>query len=205
MDAKLALEHRARQFNSISPKEVEMKTRARRANRLGVTGASKQGVLVHVTPLVLALTVVVALCAAATASADPGTRTPVPLPDDNTVTGCGFDVLVDYVESNVVSKTFSNDASPVVEILSGVAKVQLTNLETGETIAVNISGPLVVKAFGDGSVVLAQEGPWFHIDFPGLPAIFLTEGRVTITIDAAGNVTVDGRGRIVDLCAALAA
>ena len=159
----------------------------------------------HLKPVVLALTVAVALCATATASANPPTRTPVPLPEDNIDTGCGFDVLVDYVESNVVSKTFSNDASPVVEILSGVAKVQLANLETGKTIAVNISGPLVVKVFGDGSVVLADDGPWLHGGVPGLPAIFLTEGHVIITIDAAGNVTVDGRGRIVDLCAALAA
>jgi hypothetical protein len=155
--------------------------------------------------LFLALTVVVALCATAVASASPPTRTPVPPLDDVTVTGCGFDVLVETVVWNVVATTFHNDASPVVEIVTGVAKVQFTNLDTGETIAVNISGPLVVKAFGDGSVVLAQEGPWFHIDVPGLPAIFLTEGRVTITIDAAGNVTIDGNGRLVDLCAALAA
>ena len=181
-----------------------MKTRARRANRFGITGASKQKVRMHVKLVVLALTVVVALCAVATASADPGTRTPVPRPDDNTDTGCGFDVLVEYVEWNVVSTTFSNDASPVVEIDSGVAKVRLTN-PTGKTITVNISGPLVVKVFSDGSVVLAEGGPWLHAGVPGLPAIFLTEGRVTITIDAAGNVTVAGRGRIVDLCAALAA
>jgi hypothetical protein len=159
----------------------------------------------RVKPVVLALTVVVALCAAATASANPPTRTPVPPLDDVTVTGCGFAVLVETLEWNVVSTTFSNDASPVVEILSGVAKTQFTNLETGETITVNISGPLVVKVFSDGSVVLAEQGPWFHIDVPGLPAIFLTEGRVTITIDAAGNVTIDGNGRIVDLCAALSA
>lgn len=159
----------------------------------------------HVKPVVLALAVVGALCTAATASANPPTRTLVPPLDDVIVTGCGFDVLVETVDWNVVSTTFSNDASPVVEILSGAAKVQFTNLETGEMIAVNVSGPLVVKALGNGSVVLAQEGPWFHIDAPGLPAIFLTEGRVTISIDAAGNVTVAGTGRIVDLCAALAA
>jgi len=40
---------------------------------------------------------------------------------------------------------------------------------------------------------------------PGLPAIFLAEGHVTITIDAAENVTVAGKVRIVDLCAALSA
>src|SRR5262245_34238271 len=165
-----------------------MTTGARRANRLGI----------------IALTVVVALCAAATASADPPTRTNPPPPADTIVTGCGFDVLVETVEWNIVSTTFSNDASPVVEIDTGVAKAQLTNLDTGESIAVNFSGPLVVKAFGDGSVVLADEGPWLHFGVPGLPAIFLTKGRVTITIDPAGNVTIDGNGRIVDLCAALA-
>lgn len=171
-----------------------MKTRARRASRLGATGA-----------VVLALTVVVALCAAATASADPVTRTPSPPLEDNIDTACGFDVLVDYMQSNVVSTTFSNDASPVVEIWTGVAKVQLTNLETGKTIAVNISGPLVVKAFRDGSVVLSDVGPWLFNEIPGLPGIFLSEGHATITIDAAGNVTADGKGRLVDLCAALAA
>ena len=182
-----------------------MKAGARRANRLGITGASRRNVPMHVKPAVLALTVVVALCAAAMASADPGTRTPAAPFDDVTVAGCGFDVLVETVEWKVVSTTFSNNASPVVEIDTGVAKVRLTNLETGESIAVNISGPRVVKVFSDGSVVLADEGPWIHWDLPGLPAIFQTLGRVTITIDAAGNVTIDGNGRIVDLCAPLAA
>lgn len=172
-----------------------MKTDARRADRLGITA------------VVLALAVVVALCVAAPASADPVTRTPIPLPEDNIDKACGFDVLVDYLESesNVVWKTFSNDASPVVAIGSGVAKVQLKNLETGKTIAVNISGPLVVKVFSDGSVVLSDVGPWLFNEIPGLPGIFLSEGRVTIAIDAAGNVTIDGNGRLVDLCAALAA
>ena len=167
-----------------------MKTGARRANRLGI---------------IVALTVVVALCAAATASADPPPRTSTSLPDDNIDPACGFDVLVDYLESNFVSKTFSNPASPVVEIDTGVAKMQLTNLETGKTIAVNISGPQVVKVFSDGTVVFSDVGPWLFNEVPGLPGIFLSEGRVTIAIDAAGNVTSDGNGRIVDLCAALAA
>jgi len=170
-----------------------------------ITATSKQEVVMHVKPVVLAVAVVVALCAAATASADPVTRTRVPPPDDLTVTGCGFDVLVQSVEWNIVSTTFNNDASPVVEIQSGSAKTQLTNLETGETITVNISGPLVVKVLGDGSSIIAEEGPWLHFLVPGLPAIFLTEGRVTITIDTAGNVTVANSGRIVDLCAELAA
>ena len=99
----------------------------------------------------------------------------------------------------------ANDLSPVVEVDTGSAKVQLTNLETGKTIAVNISGPQIVKVFGDGSVVIAEEGPWIHHNVPGLPGIFQSIGRVTITIDADGNVTIDGNGRIVDLCAALAA
>ena len=181
-----------------------MRTRARRANRLGITRASKQA-LMQVKPVVLALTVVVALCAAATASSEPPTRTPFVLPDDNIDPACGFDVLVDYLESNAVSTTFSNDASPVVEIDTGAAKMQLTNLETGKTIAVNISGPQVVKVFSDGSVVLSDVGPWLFNEIPGLPGIFLSEGRVTITIDPTGNVTIDGNGRIVDLCAALSA
>jgi hypothetical protein len=181
-----------------------MKTRARRAPRLGITAASKQA-LMRVKPVVLALTVVVALCAAATASANPPTRTPLPPLDDNIDPACGFDVLVDFLESNFVSKTFSNPASPVVEIDTGTAKAQLTNLETGKTITVNISGPQVVKVFSDGSVVITETGPWLHHNVPGLPGIFQTKGRVTITIDAAQNVTIDGNGRIVDICAALAA
>jgi hypothetical protein len=159
----------------------------------------------RVKPVVLALTVVVALCAAATASANPPTRTPVPRPADNIDPACGFDVLVEYVAWNVVSKTFNNDASPVVEIVTGVAKAQLTNLETGKTIAVNISGPQVVKVFSDGSVLISDVGPWVFNEIPGLPGIFLSKGRVTIAIDAVGNVTIDGNGRLVDLCAELAA
>lgn len=179
-----------------------MKTGARRANR---TGASRRMVPVHVMPVILALTVVVTLCAAAMASADSGTRAPAPPFDDVVVAGCGFDVLVETVEWKVVSTTFNNPSSPVVEVDTGVAKVRLTNLETGKSIVVNISGPRVVKVFSDGSVVLSDEGPWIHWDVPGLPAIFQTNGRVTITIDKAGNVTIDGNGRIVDLCAPLAA
>jgi len=136
------------------------------------------------------------------------TRTPVPPPDDVISTGCGFKILVEYVDWNVVSTTFATSASPLVEIQSGVAKVRLTNLETGEAITLNISGPLVVQAFSDGSSVLAEEGPWLHVDVPpglGVPAVFLTQGRVVFTFDAEGDVTTTSSGRLVDLCAELAA
>lgn len=59
--------------------------------------------------------------------------------------------------------------------------------------------------FSDGSVFLSDVWPWLFNEVPGLPGIVLGEGRVTIAIDTAGNVTVGGGGRFVDLCAALAA
>jgi len=162
----------------------------------------------YVKPVVLVLTAVLALGAAATASADPADRTPIPPPSDQISTGCGFPVLVEYVEWNVISTTFSSEASPLVEIQSGVAKVRLTNLETGESIELNISGPLTLQVFADGSTVESRVGPWLFVDVPpgqGVPPLFLSEGRVTFTFDAAGNLTIASSGRVVDLCAQLAA
>jgi hypothetical protein len=82
-----------------------------------------------------------------------------------------------------------------------------TNLDTGKSIKVNIAGPAHITEGADGSFTLVGTGNWGWDTFPGTdePGHFLTSGRFVFSIDAAGNESFSRVGRIVDLCAKLAA
>ena len=143
---------------------------------------------------------------AVTAAAEP-MRTPVPSPGDFVTVGCGFPVAGHFPVWDVMATTFDNGQGAIERIESGAATVQLTNPQTEEVVELNISGPLTLRVFSDGSSIRQLVGPWFFRDFPpgqGVPSMFVTEGRITIRTDAHGNVSVERSGRLIDLCAELA-
>lgn len=147
----------------------------------------------------------VALAASPLASADRPIREELPATD---VTGrfCeDFDVLVHPTRNNEFITIFSSGAAAI----TGALRVEVTNLETGETIALNIPGPGFLNE--DGSQ-LTGTGPWLLFDEEGgfgqgEPAQTLyTTGRFVLTFDDEGNITSFSQPHhIVDICAALAA
>jgi hypothetical protein len=149
------------------------------------------------------------LAAAAPASADKPLREPFPQGDIIISGSCDFDVLVHNVENKEFIKTyFDDDGNPTRQIVNGRLVVELTNLETRESIVYNTSGPGFLTFFEDGSLDFVFGGRslvWF---FPGevedLPLVFVNSGQVTLHIDPEGNIVVEQVGEVEDVCAALA-
>ena len=150
------------------------------------------------------------LAAAAPASADKPLREPFPQGDIILPGSCDFDVFSHTVEDNAKSTTyFDEDGNPTRQIINGRLVVELTNVETGKSIVYNISGPVFVTFFEDGSVDVVFGGRSLSFFFPGevedLPLLFVNSGQVTLHIDPQGNtVGVDQVGEVEDVCAALA-
>jgi hypothetical protein len=90
-------------------------------------------------------------------------------------------------------------------VTTGTLKVEVTNLETGKTISLNISGPAMFSSdgttlFGPGAWLLFGEPGFFG---PGSPAMLETNhGR--LVIDLASGTIVERVGKTVDLCPLLA-
>jgi hypothetical protein len=93
-------------------------------------------------------------------------------------------------------------------IIAGPVFVTLTNLSTGKTLNLNISGPGVVNFSANEQTLL---GPALISGFPpdlteaaGLPAVSLLTGRTVITFDNLGNLTsITHIGTVQDICQAL--
>jgi hypothetical protein len=150
------------------------------------------------------------LAAAAPASADKPLREPFPS-EDFTISGsCDFDVGVHTVENKEFIKSyFDDDGNLTRQIVNGRLVLELTNLETLESIVYNASGPGFLTFFEDGSLDFVFGGRSFVWFFPGevedLPLMWVNSGQVTMHADPDGNVVgVDQVGHVEDVCAALA-
>jgi hypothetical protein len=146
----------------------------------------------------------VALAASPLASADRPIREELPAADATGQFCPDFAVLVHPTRNNEFITIFSSGAA----VITGALRVEVTNLETGETIALNIPGPGHLNE--DGSQ-LTGTGPWLLFDEEGgfgqgEPAQTLyTTGRFVLTFDDEGNIaSFDRPNHVVDICAALA-
>ena len=138
---------------------------------------------------------------APSASAEPPFQVRISDPFTTVLPGsdfCGFDVQAD-VEQKFKIITFSGNRGTLWTALTvGKIKVVLTNLETGETLAVNIPGPGFLDADGN---TLTGTGPWL-VFVPG-QLLFLV-GHITFEPGPFGVQPSVVRGRTLDLCEALA-
>jgi hypothetical protein len=150
------------------------------------------------------------LLPASAASADEPLREPLPAEDFTIAGSCDFDVFLHVVENKeFITTYFDDDGSPTRQIITGQLVVELTNLETGESIVYNISGPVFVTFSEDGSfdVVLGGRSLLFFVpgDVEDLPLLFVNSGQVTLHIGSEGNTLgVEQVGDVEDVCAALA-
>ena len=159
--------------------------------------------------MVVALVLAVALVFPSGAFAGKPVREVRPSPPDETVTACGFPVLI-HSEGRTIRKTwYDDDGNPVraIETYPGFKSV-LTNLLTREQIVLAIVGPAKIEFGADGSETITGAGPWSWYPTNPVteePGIFLIRGRLTFTIDAEGNFSFEHlAGQIDDLCPALA-
>jgi hypothetical protein len=154
---------------------------------------------------VLAALAAIALMSVPVASADKPIKEPAPAPEFISGSFCSdFDVLVHVLVNKENAITFTSGAT----IITGQLKVELTNLETDKTVAVNISGPFFASADGR-TITLSGRSLQFGEpgDFgPGSPAIlWVTSGPFVVTSDSEGNVTgFTTSGHVIDMCEVLA-
>jgi hypothetical protein len=111
---------------------------------------------------------------------------------------CGFDVQAE-VEQKFKLIAFSGNRGTLWTAMTvGKIKAVLTNVETGESITVNIPGPGFIDA--DGNTIVGT-GPWL-VFVPG-QLLFLV-GHITFEPGPFGVQPDVVRGRSFDLCDALA-
>jgi hypothetical protein len=124
---------------------------------------------------------------------------------------CGFEVAVSAPADDKFSKLLKTPDGSVIFLQTGFATTSDTNLATGKTVTENISGPGTLTIFPDGSLTEATQGVTVTFLAPadaarfGLPAVSVTAGALTISVDPNGNITsLSLHGRVlVDVCAAL--
>jgi len=152
---------------------------------------------------VAALTCTIALLVfvAPSATAEPPFQVRISDPFTTVLPGsdfCGFDVQAD-VEQKFKLIVFSGNRGTLwTGLTAGKIKVVLTNLENGESLAVNIPGPGFLDA--DGNTLIGT-GPWL-VFVPG-QLLFLV-GHITFEPGPFGVQPALVRGRMLDLCDALA-
>lgn len=122
---------------------------------------------------------------------------------------CEFDVLLHDVRNELVVTTFfDRDGNVTKQIGAGALVVELTNLDSGESLVANISGP-GVQTFQDDVFTLKAEGNWLFFFFPdelapGDPGlIWLTSGLWVWEFGPEGGRLVTQRGTSQDVCSLL--
>jgi hypothetical protein len=160
--------------------------------------------------LTLALALLAVLLVTPAAVADRPTREELPPGGDFVDTFCGFPMLLDFEQPHPGTVTlFYDQAGNLVRSFATFPglRVTITNLETGESIAHDLSGPGVIEFNADGSTTLTATGPWgIWPRMNGIRGRFITIGRVIEQTDATGALvsrTLES-GRLIDVCAELA-
>ena len=120
---------------------------------------------------------------------------------------CGFDVLFTPQAGRPNRERLIQFANTA--IVAGPLFVTLTNLKTGKTVNVNISGPIKIGVSTSGTTSTdVGTGPSIPGALPanvaaaaGLPLLPLFHGRAVFTIDAQGNlISVSVTGTVEDVC-----
>jgi hypothetical protein len=152
---------------------------------------------------------VFALVAMATpATAAEVTRTP--LPSSGTVSLphlCGFDVRLDLVNKETQTSFFDNNGNLVKQVISGSSFGTFTNLSSGNTINVDLSGPAQITFNPERSITISADGPQgFVVPLLGLGVVPLTQfwvgsGHVIYNISPTTGITLVSKvGSFQDVC-----
>jgi hypothetical protein len=127
-------------------------------------------------------------------------------------TSCNFPVALDFPRNMEFGKWIENPDGSFDVRVTGSLHVSAKNMNSGETVTVNASGPGLLHISADGSLTILSHGlvfAWFlaeEVEPFGLPsAMFVWSGQLQATVDADGNdtaVTLHGHMHL-DVCATL--
>jgi hypothetical protein len=124
---------------------------------------------------------------------------------------CGFKIKGTQLVDKVYLKTLSTADGSTTFLITGSARIALTNPANGKTITQNVSGPLKLIMNADGSTIYLGKGIGPFGLAPadqarlGLPGLFIFAGALTATIAPDGSttsLTLHGH-MVVNVCAAL--
>lgn len=123
---------------------------------------------------------------------------------------CSFEFDATPVSNNQYLTTYPADANgDVRQRINGAVKEQLTNVGTGKSIIVNVSGPSTTIVHPDGSADATLEGSvlvLYNARFnPRGPATYVYTGRTVLSISDDGILTLVSTTdkEPFDVCAAL--
>ena len=120
---------------------------------------------------------------------------------------CSFGVTGRAVVNRFVTTTFPADENgDVVQLSTGHLVFRFTNLTTGKSLDLNISGPGKATFHPDGSMRQDATGVWYWL-FPGGTnllgglTLFLSRGRLMVETSPTGQRTIVSQvGELEDLC-----
>jgi len=117
---------------------------------------------------------------------------------------CGTgDVQIHIDTNNEYANTFYDQDGNVVRTrITGALKETFTNLETGKSVSLNVSGPLTLN-FVESGLDFTSSGNAVWFAFSNLPnQILYTSGGIHGTVDFASNTLtfLTGPGRVEDIC-----
>ena len=127
---------------------------------------------------------------------------------------CSFDVFEELLGNKEKIATFYNQNGDITfQVLTGMNKWRFTNVDTGESIVLNASGPGRFFVQPGSDIVRAETAGVSFWTFqpgtqpPGWPAFALTRGRIVAELDPATfailNLIAQQGATVQDLCAAL--
>ena len=123
---------------------------------------------------------------------------------------CAFPLAGTPVANNQVIKTYPADANGDVRVLvEGLLKAQVTNVDTGKSLVVNVSGPTTQIFHPDGTSDLTLDGSvmvLYNARFnPRGPATLIYTGHTVLSVSADGVLTLVSTTdkQPFDVCAAL--
>jgi hypothetical protein len=158
--------------------------------------------------LLVALFATLVALPVAGAAAERPTRTVADASADFTTDSCGFPVRVQYA-GHETTLAFAPDGNGTTRFfVGGPVVATLTNLATGASLRVNISGPRSFDTAPDGSIDSPGPGPWLfpgHNPLTGEAGIWLLRRVNTLTVDADGTAAWSFVGTSTNLCPELAA
>jgi hypothetical protein len=148
----------------------------------------------------LAAGVILAVFGASASLGAQSIREPLVIEDEDFNNLCAFPVRLEITANKEYVKLFSDGRI----FVNGKLFVRITNLDTGESLDVNVSGPAHITLVSERSA-----GRGIFLLFPqdvGGPGLILTTGRVDVVRGEDGFITnLTVKGTSVDVCAALAA
>jgi hypothetical protein len=159
----------------------------------------------------LALAIAIALMASSASAVLAGkpTREPSPSPVAFDLSGfCAFTVHVDTLADNETAITYvGRDGQPTFTRVTGHLVTRVTNVSTGKSAVLNISGPGTFSPLADGTTRVIGTGNWLlylSTTDAGGPGIWWTHGRFTILVDGEGTIIQTALpSSKIDVCALL--